>query len=1179
MKQREIYVSDIERHIEGVIKADSNEFIVQEVKEYVVTRELEKHLSHFFEEYCKKNFSDSVWISGFFGSGKSHLLKILTYILENKTIDGFSCNSHFKEKIKDDFELQSNIDKASKIPTETLLFNIDQKAASITTKKETDAILSVFLRVFNEHLGYFGGDYFIAEIERNLDEQGLFNKFKEEILKASGDSWENIRDGIYFRSDDFGKAYSKVKNLTIEESMKVLDKQVDFILSIEDFVNRVVKYINKKPQDFRLIFCVDEIGQYIAENTKLMLNLQTLAETLQTKTNGRSFLIVTSQNDISSFIKDLKNSQSNDFSKIQARLNLKIDLKSSDVDEVIQKRLLAKAVDGTRELSSIYQTEKNNLKTLFRFTDDSRKFKEFNSDTSFINNYPFVPYQFDLFQSTLRGLSEHNVFQGKHQSVGERSMLGVFQAVAKKLVDKEVGYFVDYSSIFDGIRQTLKSEVQTSIIQAEKNIEDPLAISILKALFLVKYVKEFKANLQNITVLMQNSCNNEIGAFRNSIQTALNKLETQTYIQRIGDVYEYLTNDEKDVENEIKATAIDERDISKFLSEILFEEILKDSKVKLDSSYQPYEFGKKIDDHLIGKEKDFYVHFITPLNPNEITKANISMQSMGKLDLIIYLPDNDRLVEELRMHKKTSKYISLKTSSNLKPEVKKILSEKGELNQERRNNLKIDITEILKNAPMYLNGTEITDISKKEPVPKIKLAVQKLIYHTYPSLKLLVSEFKEEDIKRILTSSDDVLINTPLVEVETEVLNFLNRKKMSSERVTVKSIIDDFTARPYGWYATATICIVCNLFKKSKISIKKDSNNLDEKQIILFINNRNEQSNLMIEIEEDLSSSEIKKLKDFHNDFFNESNSGLDAKEISRIFKDKLRKELEDLQRIQALRSQLSFVSNLDDSVTKIKTLLTKDYPYFYKSINTFNDDLLDAKEQVIDPIKRFFNSQQKEIYDTIKKFYEANVGNISFLQEEYQKQISEFLANSKPYLNNIVQQSKLAFDNIKVLMSNLINEETQKATTTISFLMNNAVNSPDYLKLAEDVKIKVMEPFEQYIAKFQNENLIGNVRDLVNNIQTNFYPKQLQHISELAHKKEEPPVQPKDDDSDKQDEPKPKTEPMPVQPKVEYVSIKSVEFKSKKTVIENEADVNDYVETLKSTLISLIKDNKKITL
>jgi predicted ATPase len=138
---RNIFKKDIKRTIEGVIKADNlnDESVFQEVDEYVITNDLSKKLDEFFEVYSstigKPTESIGVWISGFFGSGKSHLLKILSYILSNHRVHSDLIGELFMQKVQQDFELKNNIEKALKIPAHAILFNIDQKAQEEDKKR------------------------------------------------------------------------------------------------------------------------------------------------------------------------------------------------------------------------------------------------------------------------------------------------------------------------------------------------------------------------------------------------------------------------------------------------------------------------------------------------------------------------------------------------------------------------------------------------------------------------------------------------------------------------------------------------------------------------------------------------------------------------------------------------------------------------------------------------------------------------------------------------------------------------------------------------------------------------------------------------------------------------------------------------------------------------------------
>ena len=103
-----------------------------------------------------------------------------------------------------------------------------------------------------------------------------------------------------------------------------------------------------------------------------------------------------------------------------------------------------------------------------------------------------------MFQAAIQNLSVHNAFEGRHSSVGERSMLGVFQQVVIQVANQATGRLATFDMMFEGIRAALKGNIQRSILVAEEHLDNPFAVQVLKALFLVKYVKEFKATVRNI---------------------------------------------------------------------------------------------------------------------------------------------------------------------------------------------------------------------------------------------------------------------------------------------------------------------------------------------------------------------------------------------------------------------------------------------------------------------------------------------------------------------------------------------------------------------------------------------------------------------------------------------------------------------------------------------------------
>lgn len=290
MELKKIFKEPVTRPIEGVIKADDEASLFVELDEYVLTNEVAKRLDIFLDAYTNYSGANGVWVSGFFGSGKSHLLKLLALVLENRSVDGRSAADIFAPKIPaNDTLLQAKFRKAVAIPSKSILFNIDQKA-DIISKTQVDALLSVFVKVFNEMCGYFGKVPHIAQFERELDSRGQLQAFKDAYQRIGKKDWVRGREQALLESANIAKAYAEASGTDAEHAKGILDKySKQFNLSIEDFANQVNEWLDKQPPNFRLNFFVDEVGQYIADNTKLMTNLQTVAESLATKCRGRAF--------------------------------------------------------------------------------------------------------------------------------------------------------------------------------------------------------------------------------------------------------------------------------------------------------------------------------------------------------------------------------------------------------------------------------------------------------------------------------------------------------------------------------------------------------------------------------------------------------------------------------------------------------------------------------------------------------------------------------------------------------------------------------------------------------------------------------------------------------------------------------------------------------------------------
>ncbi len=382
MNIQQLFAKDLMRNINGVIKAEQVDAlsVFSELDEYVVTNELEKHFSTLFENYADAiqqpigTYTNKmgVWISGFFGSGKSHYLKILSYILENKVVEGDAKQRRpiefFSDKIKNKTTL-ADMQMSVTRPTDVILFNIDARA---NTDDREDAILKVFLKVFNDLAGYCAELPHVAHFERHLVDTGSYEKFKEKFQEVQGNAWVVERDAYNFYYDEIAQAFSYATGQTLESSLKTIEGiEQNFSVNIKSFCEWVKEYLDQKTkadkQDHNLLFLIDEIGQFIGKNTQMMLKLQTITEELGVICGGRAWVIVTSQADMNAAIGNMDAGDKQDFSKIQGRFYTKLALSSSNTLEVIQKRLLVKTESAQAELKTIYQAQGDVLESQLSF--------------------------------------------------------------------------------------------------------------------------------------------------------------------------------------------------------------------------------------------------------------------------------------------------------------------------------------------------------------------------------------------------------------------------------------------------------------------------------------------------------------------------------------------------------------------------------------------------------------------------------------------------------------------------------------------------------------------------------------------------------------------------------------------------------------------------------------------
>ncbi len=971
-----MFKSDITREIQGVIKVDQQdeEIIHNDLKEYVVTRELYKNLDTFFSAYIKSinSRTDKIgcWISGFFGSGKSHFLKILSYLLKNIEVKGKKAVSYFDDKI-DNPVLLANIKLAGSISSDVILFNIDYKADS-DSKLNKDAIVNVFMKVFNEMQGFCGSMPWVAELEYQMTREGTFEAFKQKFYEISGQHWEDGRNDFYFEGDSIVEALFQTTKMSEESARNWYEKcESTYSLSVEKFAKRVREYIEEKPRNHHVVFLCDEIGQYIGDNTDLLLNLQTVVEALGTQCGGKAWVVCTSQQDIDSIVKV----KSDQFSKILGRFDTRLTLSSANVDEVIKRRLLEKKDAATETLELYFSDKEAILKNQFSFSADSAEMKIYKDASDFSAVYPFVPYQFQLIQSIFNGIRLHGA-SGKHLSEGERSLLSGFQESVIKYLDNELGTLIPLYAFYETIDKFVDHNIKIVITRAEGNdrLEKPFDIQVLKVLFMLKYIQELPENVDNLAAVMLTSVDQDKLVLKKQIDAALRRLVKETLIQKNGDVYIFLTNEEQDINKEIQNIAIDSGELIDKIGDEIFSGIYPDRKYR----YSRYDFGfnQIIDDRPRGSQREeITLRIITPYYIGNKSDTALKLLSYDEKSLVFKLPDDTSFIDEMESAMKIDLFLRRKSGVLVSEEVEVIKAVKGAEIRTRINRSRDLLIEAIKKADVYAIGHKL-DIREKGVQERISDGFKVLIEGIYTKLGY-IKEFIDNtsELAGLLTKYNrkikfdniegDEHPNRLAIE---ELSGFLIRNSERNIPTTVKTILDLYSKAPYGYRELDIQGLIATLLREQEIRLIYGSEYIEATnlQIINYLTKRDFVERVLIKIRVKVSSQLLNNVKILAKELFNRTALKNDEDGLMSDFRELCQGEYDTIIDLLGEYKVASYPGKqiLEQGKKMFYEIIRiKDSTEFYSRINELFDVLLDYEEKASD-VKKFFEGNQKEIFN-----------------------------------------------------------------------------------------------------------------------------------------------------------------------------------------------------------------------
>ncbi|MEW6207022.1 MAG: BREX system P-loop protein BrxC [Acidobacteriota bacterium] len=1184
MKIENLFERDIHRPINGVVKADQldESSIWQELDEFVVTKELDQHFRKFFSVYLDaidhSNDADisgriGIWVSGFFGSGKSHFIKVLSYLLQNHTHshDGQSkaAVEFFESKVKDAM-LFGDIKRAVASNTDVILFNIDSKADQQAGR---DAILAVFLRVLNEMQNYSGDHPHIAHLERYLEGRGKLKLFNDAFRAATGSEWAEERDAYHFHRDEVVQALVETLGQSKESAEKWVDSaESSFALTVENFCKWVKAYLDSKGSDHRIIFLVDEVGQFIGTDSHLMLNLQTITEELGTICGGRAWIVVTSQEDIDAVLGEMKQPRANDFSKIQGRFRTRLSLSSANVDEVIQSRLLAKREEVKDELRELFNKKGDILKNQLTFINCGMTLKPYKDIEDFVRNYPFAPYQFQLVQKIFEMIRRAGA-TGLHLSRGERSILDAFQSAGKQVGLQEVGILVPLYRFYPSIESFLDTAVKKTIDQARDNasLEQPFDIYLLQVLFLIRYVEEVKGNVDNLVTLFLDEIDGDRIALRRKIEESLQRLEKETLISRSGDVYFFLTNEERDISREIKTVELGSGDESKLLGELIFSDVLKGQrKYTHPINRKVLEFNRKCDLYPVGNQMEgaLLVSVITPLNDDyemyDNAKCVLESGTEGG-HIIIRLGNDETMGRELRTYLQTEKYIKHKNDGTLPESSKRILRNIAEDNQARRGRLVTLLSEMLIDSNYYGAGQPLT-LNAGTPLVVLDKALEYLVQNTFTKMGYLkhLSQEPLKEVQAILRSNDigqqSLAINMPEGNKEAidDLRSYISLSTSASRQVVLHDLIEKrYSIRPYGWPDEEVLILIARLLILSEISLMMDGSLIPTNKVYEAIAAPAKRRKIIVIKRQTSDPKAVQNARGLGKELFHEMGpDGEDA--LFAFLQDRLKVWQLSLSRYKTLADTGDYPGKdeIDDGHLLIKKLLACDSSFkFIEQFNEQKNALLDFADQFHD-LEHFYE-YQKPTWENLRKSYEQFNLNQMELEQDAQagpalRRMQEILSAPAPY--SIIKEADELINRVSAVNNALITECRKQAIEIIDGYISAMTNDIEAAKGDDDLRASCLNPLKSLRARAETLNSIAHITQAQGEAEKKFNHEIHEILEKYQNQGQDTAATP-----------------------VKKQRIVRPHELTQKTYLENQEDIQEFMDALRLALEEAIANNEYV--
>lgn len=524
---------DIYRSIEKVIAygVSQEERLKKEITEYVVTDSIDEQFNKLLLKMQAAMDAGGenevgVWVSGFYGSGKSSFTKYLGLAFDDSIkIDNTPFIQHLQDRLKRTTTKQLLSNVAKRFPAAVLLLDLASEQLAGATMEEVSTVLYYKVLLW---AGY-SRNLKVAALERKLKKEGRYHEFLDLFSQATGgEAWSEYRDDpLAVDSLVPAIAHQLYPNLFKTETAFTTEAS-DVIRFENDRVQEMLDIAREASGKEYLVFIIDEVGQYVGSRPNLILNLDGLAKNLKALGNGKVWIIGTAQQTLTE--DDPRASlNSPQLFKLKDRFPIQIDLEPNDIKEICFTRLLGKSTAGGSTLGTLFDQHGQALRNHTKL-EDARGFGADFDRKTFVDLYPFLPAHFDILLHLLGALARST------GGIGLRSAIKVIQDI---LIDAEggktpvanqpVGWLATPATLYDA----LEKDIQRAYPQLHKPVgtvcnnrfdNSPLHQKVAKTVAILQILGNLPVTRRNVASLMHDNVSgpSQLDAIDQAIEDLIN---------------------------------------------------------------------------------------------------------------------------------------------------------------------------------------------------------------------------------------------------------------------------------------------------------------------------------------------------------------------------------------------------------------------------------------------------------------------------------------------------------------------------------------------------------------------------------------------------------------------------------------------------------------------------------